>query len=130
MDAAHDNPSPGFRSHPEHTITVEPLGERVTVRSGDTVIASSDDALLLKERNYAPVIYVPFADIRFDELTATATRTHCPFKGDASYWRLTSEGDDARDVMWAYQRPYDEMMQIKNYGAFYPDRVDLETTDA
>ena len=45
------NPAPGFKSHPEHTITVEPLGKHVTVKSNGTVIASSDNALLLKEQS-------------------------------------------------------------------------------
>jgi uncharacterized protein (DUF427 family) len=117
------NPSPGFRNHPEHTITVAPLGKHVTVTSNGATIASSDDALLLQERDHRPVIYIPFADIDFGRLSATETSTHCPFKGDASYWSVK---DGARDAMWAYQQPYDEMAAIKDHGAFYPDRVTIE----
>ena len=65
MNIAQKNPAPGFKSHPEHTITVEPYGKHVTVKSGDTVVASSDNALLLKEHVYPGVVYVPFADIDF-----------------------------------------------------------------
>jgi len=118
------NPAPGFRNHPEHTITVEPLEKHVTVRSNGAVVASSDNALLLKEHVYPGVIYVPFADIDFRKLSATDTSTHCPFKGDASYWSVK---DGAEDAMWAYQHPYDEMTEIKDHGAFYPDRVTIET---
>ncbi|MDW6020945.1 DUF427 domain-containing protein [Mesorhizobium sp. BAC0120] len=118
------NPSPGFRNHPEHTITVEPLGKHVTVRSNGVTIASSDSALLLKEHTYPGVIYIPFADIDFGKLSATENSTHCPFKGDASYWSVK---DGAADAMWAYQDPYDEMAEIKGYGAFYPNRVEIET---
>ena len=118
------NPSPGFKNHPEHTITVEPLGKHVTVKSNGATIASSDNALLLKEHVYPGVIYVPFADIDFGKLSATDTSTHCPFKGDASYWSVK---DGARDAMWAYQQPFDEMTGIKDHGAFYPDRVTIET---
>lgn len=118
------NSSPGFRDHPEHTITVAPLGKHVTIRSNGTTIASSDNALLLKEHTYPGVIYVPFADIDFGKLSATDTSTHCPFKGDASYWSVK---DGARDAMWAYQHPFDEMSGIKDHGAFYPNRVTIET---
>ncbi|TAN00735.1 MAG: DUF427 domain-containing protein [Rhizobiaceae bacterium] len=118
------NPSPGFRKHSEHTITVEPHGGHVTVRAGGRTIASSGNALLLREHTYPPVIYIPFADIDFDALSATETVTHCPFKGDASYWSVK---DGPKDAMWAYQHPYDEMMQIKDHGAFYPDRVTIES---
>jgi uncharacterized protein (DUF427 family) len=118
------NPAPGFRSRPEHTITVEPFAKHVTVRANGAVVASSDRALLLKEHVYPPVIYIPFADIDFSMLAATDSSTHCPFKGDASYWSIK---DGARDAMWAYRHPYDEMSEIRDHGAFYPSRVTIET---
>ena len=118
------NPAPGFRSHPEHTITVEPLAKHVTVTANGAVLASSDRAMLLKEHVHAPVIYIPFADIDFGKLAATDTSSHCPFKGDASYWSVK---DGARDAMWAYRHPFDEMSEIKDHGAFYANRVTIET---
>jgi uncharacterized protein (DUF427 family) len=118
------NSSPGFHKHPEHTITIEPHGGHVMVEAGGKTIASSDDALVLKEHSYQPVIYIPFADIDFDALSPTATVTHCPFKGDASYWSVRG---GAKDAMWAYRHPYDEMAKIRDHGAFYPDRVRIET---
>ena len=120
---AGQNPSPGFRTRPEHTITVAPFGKHVTVRSNGSVIASSDNALVLQEHKYAPIFYIPFADIDFSKLAATDSSTHCPFKGDASYWSVK---DGAKDAMWAYKHPYDEMLEIKDHGAFYPSRVTVE----
>ncbi len=121
-----NNPSPGFRMHPEHTITIEPYRSKVTVRTDGAVVASSEHALELKEVNHPPVLYVPFADIDFSVLEPTATSTHCPYKGDASYWRR--KGDGGEDVMWAYQQPYDEMSAIRDYGAFYANRVQVEAS--
>ena len=123
------NPSPGFRDHPEHTITVEPFDGVVNVKFRDVIIASTDRAKLLREANYKPVLYIPFEDIYFVHLEKTATSTHCPFKGDASYWRVKGQDQAANDVMWAYQHPYDEMLEIKDHGAFYPDRVVIDTGD-
>jgi uncharacterized protein (DUF427 family) len=117
------NPSPGFRDHPEHTITVEPFEGVVNVKFRDVVIASTDRARLLREKGHDPVLYLPFEDIYFVHLKKAATTTHCPFKGDASYWNVKGQDEAAKDVMWAYEHPYDEMLEIKDHGAFYPDRV-------
>lgn len=116
------NPSPGFRRNPDHQITVRPHKGTVTVRIDDDVIASSTHALELKEGGYPPVFYIPFDDIKMDKLTSSATSTHCPFKGDASYW----SAGDVKDVMWAYQPPYDEMSGIRDHGAFYPNKVSID----
>ncbi len=122
------NPSPGFKNHPEHTITVEPFDGVVVVTFGDAIIASTENALLLSEADYPPVYYVPFKDIYFEFLQPTDTRTHCPFKGDASYWSVSASGDAMKDIMWAYQHPYDEMARIKDHSAFYPNKVRIEAT--
>lgn len=116
------NPSPGFRRNPDHRITVRPHKGTVTVRIGDDVIASSNRALELKEGSYSPVVYIPFVDIHIDRLTASDSSTHCPYKGDASYW----SAGDVKDVMWAYQQPYDEMSGIRDHGAFYPNKARIE----
>lgn len=123
------NPSPGFRDHPEHTITVEPFDGVVNVKFRDVMIASSDRAKLLDEKGHDPILYLPFEDIYFAHLEKTETTTHCPFKGDASYWSVKGQDEAAKDVMWAYQHPYDEMLEIKDHGAFYPNRVVIDTDD-
>lgn len=122
------NPAPGFQRNPAHTITVKPFAGTVTVSHGGTVIAASGRAQLLQEASYPPVLYIPFADIRFEALKSSDTSTHCPYKGDASYWSADIDGEIRKDVMWAYQAPYDEMVVIKDHGAFYPDRVTVEAT--
>lgn len=120
------NPAPGFRRNPEHAITIAPHAGRVVVRAGGRVLASTDAALELVEASYPPVLYIPFSDIAFDLMARSATATHCPFKGDATYWHLGLPGDAGPDVMWAYEAPYDEMDAIRGHGAFYPDRVTIE----
>lgn len=70
--------------------------------------------------------YVPRADVDMDRLTRTAARrTHCPFKGGASYFTLSSRnGRVASDAVWSYETPYDEVMSIRERLAFYPNKVD------
>lgn len=120
------NPAPGFMKHPEHAIRIEPVGKPVTVRFNGAVVARSDKALLLHEASYPPVVYMPLRDISQEYLERTGTHTHCPFKGDASYWTLSANGKQATDAVWAYETPYDETMAIKGHAAFYPDKVKIE----
>lgn len=120
------NPSPGLKRDPGHTITVSPHPGAVTVKFGEVVIASTRNALELREATYPPVLYIPFDDIYFEHLIASDTKTTCPFKGEASYWSVTGQGEAAADVMWAYPRPYDEVAAIRDHGAFYPQKVTID----
>jgi uncharacterized protein (DUF427 family) len=56
-----------------------------------------------------------------NRLTRTSHQTHCPFKGQASYFSLMNGPEN---VVWSYEQPYDEMTAIKERLAFYPDKVD------
>lgn len=99
------------------------------MKSGDVVIATTRNAIRMDEEGLATVLYIPFADIGFANLQRTDTKTHCPYKGDASYWRLATN-TKPYDVMRAYEDPYEEMRAIKDYGAFYEDRVTVERDEA
>ena len=122
------NPAPGFQRNPDKIITIEPYVGTVTVRAGDTVIASSTKAKVLSEAPYPAVFYIPFADIDFDRLSGTEHSTHCPYKGDASYWSVLPAGEAGRNAMWGYERPFDEMTEIRDHGAFYASKVTIEAT--
>ncbi|MEI8699529.1 DUF427 domain-containing protein [Mesorhizobium sp. ISC15] len=124
------NPAPGFQRNPGKVITVEPYRGTVTVRSGETVVASSTKAKVLTESPYPSVFYIPFADIDFDQLRKTEFSTHCPYKGAASYWSVLPAAEAGKDAMWAYERPFDEMVEIRDHGAFYPNKVTIEAKPA
>lgn len=112
----------GKQPSPDHPITVAPADERVIVRIGDTVLAESCNALILLEASLPPVFYIPRADVAMEALMSSPTRTHCPYKGDASYFN--ARDSVAQDVAWSYEDPFDHMLMIKGHLAFYPDRVD------
>jgi len=118
----------GTRPSPNHPITVAPADERVTVRIGDTILAKSENALILREASLPPVFYIPRADVAMETLSPSLTQTHCPYKGDASHFSVDDGG--VKDVACSYEKPFDHMSIIKGHLAFYPDRVDaIEVTD-
>lgn len=117
-------PGPGFASKPEHTITLEREGKRVSVVFNGETIAETTDAITLREANYPPAYYLPRDAVRADVLTRTDHHTHCPFKGDAAYWSIKVGDRDSENAVWSYEVPFDEVVEIKNRMAFYPDRMD------
>ena len=118
------NSAPGFKQRPDYRITTKPAGVRVQVKSNGDVIADSRDAVELKEGDYPAVYYVPRKDVRMDRLVRSSHQTYCPFKGTASYYSLKN---GPKDAVWSYEEPYDEMGVIKEWLAFYPDKVDSIT---
>lgn len=115
---------PRLEPGPRHPITIAPTGKTVVVRVGGQVIAESDRALTLEEAGYGPVQYVPLEDVDDAVLTPTEHETYCPYKGDASYYSIPAGGDRSLNAVWTYETPFEAMAQIKDYVAFYPDRVD------
>lgn len=98
-----------------HLITVEPAAEHVRVIRDGVTLAESRRPLVLRETGCPVRYYLPPEDVRTELLTASDTRTHCPFKGDASYWSLP----DAPDLVWAYPEPKEEVAAIRNHFCFY-----------
>jgi uncharacterized protein (DUF427 family) len=109
---------------PDHPIAIEANPSRVVVRVGGEIIADTNNALTLREASYPPVQYIPRRDVDMDALTRSEDTTYCPYKGDASYYSVPIGGDRSRNAVWTYETPFEAMAQIKDYIAFYPDRVD------
>lgn len=111
---------------PDHPILVRPHGGRVRVSLAGETVADSRDAQVLYECGYPPVYYLPREDVRMDRLTPTDHRTHCPYKGDASYWTVRAGDETADNAAWSYEDPFDAVAAIAGYLAFYPDAVEID----
>ena len=115
---------------PAHPITIEPSSDRVIVRAGDATVADSSATLVLLEAAYPPVRYIPLADVDRTLLVPSDTATYCPYKGDASYWSITTERGLAEDAVWFYDQPYAAVEPIRDHVAFYADRVEIIVEEA
>jgi uncharacterized protein (DUF427 family) len=109
---------------PDHPITIEKSHKRVTVSVAGRVVADTREALTLREASYPPVQYVPRKDVDMTLLTRTDHATYCPYKGNCSYFSIPVGGERAINAVWTYEAPYDAVSAIKDYVAFYPNRVD------
>jgi uncharacterized protein (DUF427 family) len=109
---------------PDHPISIEANPSRVVVEAGGKIIADTRHALTLREASYPPVQYIPRRDVDMAGLTRSEHTSYCPYKGDASYYDIPAGGDRSRNAVWTYEDPFEAMAQIKDYVAFYPDRVD------
>jgi uncharacterized protein (DUF427 family) len=99
---------------------VEPSTKRVRVEHGGETIADSERALRVLETSQAPALYIPPEDVRADLIEAHEQRTFCEWKGQASYWTVNG----SRAAAWSYPEPVARYAALRDYIAFYPQRVD------
>ena len=109
---------------PDHPITLSANPARVLVRAAGALIADTREALTLKEAAYPPVLYVPRRDADMTQLQRTTHQTYCPYKGECSYYSISAGGERSVNAVWTYEAPYAAVAEIRDYLAFYPDRVD------
>lgn len=99
----------------------------VKVLLGGKVVAESHRPVVLHETGLIPRFYLPQVDVRMDLLSPTATVSHCPYKGAASYWSLAVDGVEISDVVWGYNTPLPEAAKVAGLIAFWPEKSsDLE----
>src|SRR5271156_647297 len=109
---------------PVHPIEIQSNPSRVVVTVGGKVIADTVEALTLSEAGYAAVQYIPRRDIDMTALARSEHTTYCPYKGEASYFSIPIGGERSTNAVWTYETPSPAMAAIKDYIAFYPNRVD------
>ena len=81
--------------------------------NGD-VIADSDDTVVVENNHY-----FPRADVKMDRLVPSDTTSHCPWKGDASYYSIRADGVTNADAAWTYEKPKEAASEIEGRIAFW-----------
>jgi len=80
----------------------------------DTVVAESDEIIELEGNAYFPP-----ESLQMEYFEKTAHTTHCPWKGDASYYALVVDGNRNENAAWVYKKPKDAAKEITGYVAFW-----------
>jgi adenylate cyclase len=119
--------TPGWRG--DYVLRIEPADKRIRVEFNGETVADSARALYLHETRHVPSYYFPREDVRMDLLESTRHVTTCPFKGNASYWTVRAGEREAADAAWSYETPHDEVTDLKDYVAFYWNRMDAWYAD-
>ena len=117
-------PGPGYPKHPGYRIDFTPCAKRLRIKFNGATVADTTRAMLLHETAHIPVYYVPRNDVAMELLVPTDHATNCPFKGDAAYWSVTVGDRTAENAVWSYPLPYDEVPEIRDYMAFYWNKMD------
>lgn len=108
-------------------ITIRKADGKWSVRAGGAVLGESENALELTEDGHGPVIYFPRQDIATAFLDRSDHSTHCPKKGDASYYSIVTKSETLKNTVWTYEAPYESAAQIKDHLAFSKsDKVAVE----
>ena len=129
--------SEAYDRHPSHTLVIGEDRAHIKISVGGTPIAATEKGLNLREGKYPAIVYVPREDVRMERLAQSDQSTHCPFKGNATYFDFLGDpgagdatqgaGSGIEQVAWSYEDPFDQMLELKGHLAFYADRVDIES---
>ena len=109
---------------PAHRLYFEPYPRRVRALVGDRIVLDSVRGRLQHESELLPRLYVPLEDLDDSLLERTETSTHCPFKGDASYFRLVAGDRRIEDAVWTYEQPIDPAGWLKGFACLYWEKAD------
>ena len=114
----------GYGERPDYDVHFEPFSGRVRVVFNGETIADSTAVMQMHETKHAPVLYFPRGDVAMERLRPSDHDSFCPFKGEASYWSVSVDDRSAVDAVWSYEAPFPEVAEIRDYFAFYDDRVE------
>ena len=76
---------------------------------------AESNATIVVEGNH----YFPPGSVNKQYFTQSDTHTTCPWKGLASYYNITVDGEVNQDAAWFYPNPKEAAARIKDYIAFW-----------
>jgi uncharacterized protein (DUF427 family) len=90
--------------------------KEVTMKAiwNDTLIAQSDDTVLVEGNHYFPE-----SALNREFVTFSNHKSMCPWKGQASYYSLVVDGNLNPDAIWYYPDPKPEAENIRGRVAFW-----------
>ena len=110
---------------PYHRVDILASSRHVRVEVDGVTVADSARPFILFETGLPPRYYLPLTDVRMDLLRSSATESHCPYKGAASYWSVDTGHGAHPDLVWTYRAPLPESQKIAGLACFYDEKVDV-----
>jgi uncharacterized protein (DUF427 family) len=78
------------------------------------IVAESDETIVIESNHY-----FPRESITSQYFIESSKRTHCPWKGEASYLTLVLDGEMNQDAAWYYPNPKEAAKEITGMVAFW-----------
>ena len=85
------------------------------------VLAESDDTVVVEGNHYFPP-----TSVNSEHFSPTEHQSVCPWKGTASYYDVTIDGETSPNLAWYYADPKEAAANIKDHVAFY-SQVSVES---
>ncbi len=117
----------GHPRDPHHRVDALPSSRTVTVAVHGTVVAESQDPVLVFETNLPTRYYLRVEDVADGALVPVENMSHCPYKGYADrYWDVVVDsGERLEKAAWSYTDPFPAVGAIAGRIAFYDEFVDV-----
>ena len=80
----------------------------------DQILAESDETVIVENNHYFPA-----SSLSMDFFVPSDTTSHCPWKGEASYYSIVVNGEENNDAAWYYPEPKEAANEIKDHVAFW-----------
>jgi len=107
-----------FNEEQDFRISINQFRHGISFFQNGTRLFNTHKALLLFEKGYPPVFYIPKSDIFQRYFLPSSTSSYCPFKGDANYWSLNVNDEIVIDGAWEYANPKENVAAIAGHVAF------------
>jgi uncharacterized protein (DUF427 family) len=110
---------------PYSRVDILDSSRHVRVEVAGVTVAESTHPRILFETGLPPRFYLPRLAVRMDLLEPSDKVTHCPYKGQASYWSVRLGDTLHKDMAWSYPTPLPESQKVAGLVAFWDERVDV-----
>ena len=124
-----DEPVYTHARDPHTRVDILASSRRVRIEVDGVTVAESGQPRILFETGLPPRYYLPLTDVRMDLLRPSASQSHCPYKGTASYWSVDTGQSLHTDLVWIYRTPLPESQKIAGLACFYNEKVDVYLDD-
>ena len=103
---------------------IEDFPLRIKIVFNGEIIVDSQNAKRVLETSHPPTYYIPLEDIKLEALKPAPERTLCEWKGEARIYDVVIGDRTAREAAWFYPNPNPDYVEVKEYVAFYPNKMD------
>lgn len=131
MTAHRETPAPGQESVWDYPRPPrwERTGKHIRVAFNGEIIADTRRAIRVLETSHPPVYYIPPEDVKQSVLHPNSASSFCEWKGRAGYYDVVVGERRARQAAWFYPHPSAGFEVIKDFVAFYPQKMEACTVD-